>query len=435
MHRRSPTTKFLLFTQLAVVVAFTTAWFWLSARTTDRLRAAVRSEPTGTVQQPERSKPIRVEPLYDEPGIVSDDELAAVLEKVRPKFPRSQLKPNHVEHALRTWGVDATFEDPAVLSGIELRDVLVDHAAFLKSWTADDVSPLLEDRVAGVAVRYDRQPGGSVHHDHWLACLTEAGIDLDEPVFAPARRNMTVNDVLQESLRDFRLDERETEWSAMAFGYWLPPAKSWRNAEGREITFDALGRRLIRGHLRFGVCSGTHRVYSLMALVRLDDEYGILSTPVRGEIYAHLEKVRDLIVQAQFVDGHWSSNWSAGKKSVDEPLDEPTFKKVIATGHHLEWLAIAPKELHPSDESILRAADWIIKQTTDRTEQELLEQYTYYSHVGSALALWRGTRPSEFWQHWRTSHPFVATSPAEAEHGIHADNKNGGEPEIEPAAK
>ena len=34
-------------------------------------------------------------------------------------------------------------------------------------------------------------------------------------------------DVLQEALRDFRLDETEVEWSALAFGLWIAPQKTW----------------------------------------------------------------------------------------------------------------------------------------------------------------------------------------------------------------
>ena len=294
------------------------------------------------------------------------------------------------------------------MSGVELRDTLIDHGQFLLSWN-QETKPLLQDRPAGIAIRWDRSAGGSVHHDHWLASLTEAGISLDQPVYGPARRNMTINHVLQEALRDFQLDERETEWSAMAFGLWLPPTKTWKTTDGREMSFDRIAQRLLRGHKRFGVCSGTHRVYSLMLLIRLDDEFSILSKSVRQETYTHLERVRDLITVSQLPDGHWPSNWSAGKEAVEAPIEDDTYKQVIATGHHLEWLAIAPRELHPPHEQILKAADWIIKDTTEKTAQEILKHYTFYSHVGNALALWRGVRPAEFWQEWQKTHPFVAT--------------------------
>jgi len=82
-------------------------------------------------------------------------------------------------------------------------------------------------------------------------------------------------------------------------------------------------------------------------LIRLDDEFHILSTEMRERSMQHLRNVRDLIMVSQFEDGHWPSNWMDGADAVSKPIDDPLYKKVIATGHHLEWLAIAPEELHP----------------------------------------------------------------------------------------
>src|SRR5580704_14031646 len=72
----------------------------------------------------EREKPLWIESLYDDPLLVSDDELASVLKQVQPRFSPKNLRPNYVEHALRIWGEDARFSDPEVLSGVQLRDLL-----------------------------------------------------------------------------------------------------------------------------------------------------------------------------------------------------------------------------------------------------------------------------------------------------------------------
>ena len=368
-----------------------------------------------TTPAPPRTEPLTVEPLYDRPDFVSDDDLAAVLKQVLPKFPRAELKPNFVEHAVRIWGVQAEFHDPDVLDGPELRDFLTDHARFAKSWAETNAKPLLDMRQAGVAIHYGADLGASIHHDHWLASLTEAGIALDAPVFGPGRRNATIADVLSESLRDFRLDEVETEWTAMAFGLWLPPEQEWTGLGGRKYSFDLLVDRLTRGQRMHGVCAGTHRVYSLMLLVRLDDEFDILSDGARDVAWDYLEEVRDAITAAQLPDGQWPSNWPNGAAAVEDPLEEEEFKQVIATGHHLEWLAIAPQELHPPDEQIGHAARWVIDVTLAQTPEEILERYTFFSHVGNALALWRGTHPADFWANRTAEHPAVVQPATEVE--------------------
>lgn len=353
---------------------------------------------------PSREQPLRIAPLYNRPDLVSDAELAAVLRQVRPKFPIQKLKPNYVEHALRIWGIDARFADPAVMSGTQMLDFLVNHGKYLASW-GTALPPLLNEEPDGVSIRYGKMDGASVHHDHWLACLTEAGVSLRQPVYLPQQHTRTLNDVLQRALRDFRLDETETEWSALAFGLWLAPVPGWRTAEGRIITFDMLADRLLRGAGRFGVCNGTHRVYSMMALVRLDDEYHLLSPASRSRILAHLKNVRQLIIDSQFEDGHWSSNWYNGAAAKKTPLPDPLYQQVISTGHHLEWLAIAPTELHPPQESLSRAARWLIRTTVSQKPEAIQGSYTFFSHVGGALALWRNTRPAEFWSKWEAQHP------------------------------
>lgn len=404
MSPSRPARSFGWIPHLLLVAAALASWQWsrastVAVRPTENLPQRFRP-----VAEISRTEPLVIAPLYDDPDVVSDEELVAVLAKIRPAFPPEELKPNHVEHALRAWSVHAKFADPRALSGEQLKDFLTNHGQYLASW-GDRVEPLLQDRRDGVAIRWGKDECASVHHDHWLACLTEAGVSIHEPVFTPSQKPQTIADVLEQSLADFRLDETETEWSVLAFGLWIAPQKSWFTRSGREISFELLAERLMRGHKRFGVCSGTHRVYSLMALVRLDDEFQLLSPSRREEIMQHLRSTRDLLTVSQFADGHWPSNWSAGANAVEHPIDDELYKQVIATGHHLEWLAIAPEELHPPREQILKAADWVIATTLNQTAEDIAERYTFFSHVGNALALWRKTHPHEFWSTWYADRP------------------------------
>lgn len=404
--RRIPTNAVWL-TQAVFLAAFAGAYAVASSTTRQMLVEDLGiNVPVARIDVP-REQALVIAPLYDDAEVVSDDELAAVLWKVQPRFSKSQLKPNYVEHALRTWWIKAQFADPEVMSGEAMKDYLVDHGKYLASW-GDKVEPLLQDYNDGVSIRWGKSEGASVHHDHWLACLTEAGIGIDEPVFTPTHRGRTIRDVVQRAMRDFRVDEIETEWTSLALGLWLAPQKSWVNRDGREVSFDLLAQRLMRGERSLGVCSGTHRVYSLMALIRLDDEFQILSADARAEVWKYLEGVRDAITASQFPDGHWPSNWPQGAAALTNPNKDEDYKQVIATGHHLEWLAIAPRELHPPRDQILKAADWLIRTTREQSTSEILQRYTFFSHVGNALALWRNTHPADFWMAWEAKHPGYA---------------------------
>jgi hypothetical protein len=398
--------------------AFAAGWLLLPSRQQAALVARTLQRPVELDVQLATQPAAVIGSLYDDPNVVTEDDLAAVLKKIVPRFSRQHLRPNLIEHALRTWGSTIEFHDDDAISGPYMQQFLTDTAAFVDSWGAG-AQPLMESVGDGVHVRWAEDSSSSVHHDHTLAALTEAGLPLDAPVFT-ANRRLQVRHVLEEALRDFQLDERETEWSALSFALWMAPQANaaprtasqpqtaWINGEGRRITFDLLADRLMRNHKRDGVCLGTHRVYTLVVLLRLNAEQGgeLLSPDVVEAAGRYLRTCRDLIIASQADDGSWPANWTDGADAASKTdPTTPISKRVIATGHHLEWLAIAPEEFHPPREQVRRAADWLVKNIAGTPQSEIDRNYTFYSHVGKALALWRKTSPPEFWLRWRAAHP------------------------------
>lgn len=444
MKRRQSLAGFVV-AQVLVVGAFGASFARMTPTNVETFKETV----TGSVQyhapQLERNEPLVITPLYDDPEVVSDEDLAAILKIVQPRFQPLKMKPNYIEHALRTWHVDAKFQDPAVLDGEDMRDFLLDHGRFVESW-GDKEESLLESRPVGVYVRWGKEfaNSASVHHDHLLACLTEARVPANQPVRAPNRPNLTMKDVIAQAIYDFDLDERETEWSAMAFGLWLAPQKEWQNGNHRTLNFDMIAERQMRGHKQLGVCGGTHRVYSLVLLLRLDAEHHILSPKKREQVVTWVKSVRDLLLVTQFEDGHWPYNWPDGAVAVSKPTDHPRFRDVIATGHHLEWLSIAPEEFQIPRENVRKAAKWIINKTKTTEYKDILGNYTFFSHVGNSLAQWRKTRPADAWHKWEAAHPYQpeddkkadAQKPAAHDHKhADADKADAPKPEVkEPDA-
>ena len=168
--------------QVLLVVALAMAY----AGTSRDLRDQLNEELTGV--QPRQMVPIPrqaalvIDPLYNDPDVVSDEELAAVLRQILPRFSPEKLRPNFVEHALRAWGVEAQFADPEVLSGRAMAEVMLDNGAYIRSW-GGQARPLLRETSGGVDVRWGMTHDASAHHDHLLASLSEAGVRLGEPVY------------------------------------------------------------------------------------------------------------------------------------------------------------------------------------------------------------------------------------------------------------
>ena len=394
----------MLAVQGLFVTAIVSSWLLLPAITRQRIVADVQHQRPLAGVLIENLQPAIVSPLYDDSEVVSDEDLAGVISTILPEFSREKLRPNYVEHALRIWRGEIGFSSPDLISGPQMVDYLLDSAVYVDSW-GSDASPILEPTDRGIHVRWGKDAAASVHHDHMLASLAEAGVGLDRSVFTPAGRN-TLQQVLTEALRDFRLDERETEWSVMAFAMYLSPQQTsvWYNAQGRRVTFDMLTSRLMRQRRSQGVCSGTHRLYSLVALLRLNDDFGgqLISAGTQSAITKFLMQARDLLIASQDKDGSWPSNWYNGKHAAERRNpDEKLYRRVIATGHHLEWLSIAPRELHPPHDRIVKAARWAVDNTCGTSQDVINANYTYYSHVANALSLWRGTSVPEFWMKWR----------------------------------
>jgi hypothetical protein len=369
--------------QLAVVVALVGSHVYARQRQAPLLSPTIREKawlPT---------------PLYDRPELVNDEQLLTTLLRLRPKFDTGKLRVNFVEHALRVWGADAQFDDSACMSGAEMVRFLTDHARFIDVY-GDDTPGLITDTSEKLDIRWvgrggDFPDAASRHHDHWLACLVEGGVRLDHIVHTP-RRQLPLRRLLDTAISDFHVDEREYEWSAMVFAYYVDSTNGWRSDEPRRVTFDLVARRLLRADDILGVCTGTHRLYALATLLRRHAESPILSPDIHQQVSTRLRTISDTLVKSQEPTGLWNRRWPEGAAAVDGKDTSSLTDKVLVTGHHLEWLSIAPKELLPPEQHLILAGQGLVKAVADSSDATIAGQYTFYSHVVGALSNWRSKR-------------------------------------------
>lgn len=345
------------------------------------------------------NQPAFVGPKYDIPEIVSNEQLQQTLAKLRPRFKHAQPKINHVDHALRCWGAEVEFADGQFLSGAEMRRLLTDHEAFKQAW-GEKTRPLLQPKGRGVAVRTQQGDATASHVDHTLATLAECGTPLDHAIRL-AGRSATLRDVLRQALASFEINQIEYEWTVLALALYVRDGQPWFTGEGDRLDFDRLVHRVIRQRYGQGVCYGNHRLYSLTILLRLDDEKKLLTAPVRQEVVAHLAEATKRLAAHQHADGYWDRNWYDLKveaKDEDLSLGGPLARRILATGHALEWWAMVPEslqsELHPPREVIVKAGQWLVTEIGQMDQKAVDANFTFLSHAGRALALWRGTVPA-----------------------------------------
>jgi hypothetical protein len=348
-----------------------------------------------------RNIPLVVTPLYDDPRVVTDEQLRDVLLHLRPRLRHERVNINHVDHALRFWGLDAEFDDPECLSGVEMRELLLDHNKFKENW-GENAPPLLVRDENGIAVRTQQGLSSASHYDHSVAGLGEVGTPLDYPVRTPTSTG-TVRDILERTLREFSLNQVEYEWSTLAFLLYLPEERRWISSENQEITFDRLANRIMRQQLNHGVCMGNHRLHTLVMMLRIDDQIPVISAETRIKILDHLRDATARFIASQHADGYWIRSWPSGRPP-ELPVGDPensVQNRILATGHVLEWWALAPEEVHPPREVVIRAGQWLSRTIMELDEAQIGRSYTFLSHAGRALALWRGHFPVYFMDQYR----------------------------------
>ena len=367
-----------------------------------RLIFGFASPPMDSLRLPRR-EPWPVTASSREERVCTGDQLAAVLERVKP--PRDGLTSNHLVHALRLWGPGAEFGDPSVTSGPVMRDYLLDDRVF-QQLAGEKSPPLFYRGDGGVDLRsYDDaaefQHTSSYHTDDMLATLAESGVPLDAPLHLRGGQSR-VADLLTGSMQRFYLGRHEYEWSIIAFARYAHPLVPWRNKYGEKIDVEALVKELTDKPAELGPCGGLHRLEALAVMYRIDQQSPALPLRVRQRMRTYMKQASDRLVRSQSVDGYWSSGWSKNQPQVENSkskfAESTLHDKLLVTGHHLEWLALAPAEVQPPRETIVRAGQWLTRTLLELDAGQLHKAYGPYSHAARALCLWKGVEPMEAWR-------------------------------------
>ena len=184
----------------------------------------------------------------------------------------------------------------------------------------------------------------------------------------------------------------------LAYALYAATSRTWVTYDGQQINFDRLAERVMREPLARGVCAGNHRLHTLVMLLRVDEQETILSAEARGQIIAHLQDATRRLIDHQHRDGYWNRKWPDGPATdvrTDTADGAPIAHRILATGHALEWWALAPPEVQPPREAVVRAGQWLVRTIEDLDEKKTSDYYTFLTHAGRALALWRGGFPAE----------------------------------------
>jgi hypothetical protein len=340
------------------------------------------------VQQPValRTHPASIVPTLHEPRICTEAELDVILERMRPKFRKRMAHVPTIEHAIRLWGNDRRFQgDAESLDGETMTRAIIDANTYRRLYCADCPPVLQFDRTSGWSFQVRTGPMSSSHSGHSLACLLEAGMGLDERVY-DGRTSGTLENVVRDSLRRFRLTDAEIEWYALAFALCVHQ-NGWKNDWGESISFDDLAIELMKRGRRSGECFGTHVLFTLAVFLQVNRNAEFLTPAVESRIRSFLRTSTARAVATQDTRGFWDSNWRSSNSVAAVQPDNATQDRILATGHLLEFWAIAPPDAQPPREVIVRASHWLVPEVQRVLESSGFKHYSTLSHAARALLM------------------------------------------------
>jgi hypothetical protein len=129
----------------------------------------------------------------------------------------------------------------------------------------------------------------------------------------------------------------------------------------------------------------------------MDPENPILSKTKRRQIVDYLKEMTAKLVRNQHPAGFWNTNWPRSAPTSLEPTDDESdslSRRILVTGHTLEWWAMAPSEVHPPRPVLAAAGQWLVTALDGLTDEQLSEFYPFLTHAGRCLALWRSRPPA-----------------------------------------
>jgi hypothetical protein len=342
-----------------------------------------------------RDEPLRIEPTFAMPEAVGQEVIRRGLLRLDVERPRSAPE---VLHLLRLFTHPVALPNYSPARKAELLSLLFDHD---KSRECFRSQPALIDTREGVRARVVArrdarwQRERQAHADQLLAVVAELGVPLSHPVTTAGGRRR-VQHILDDALANFDPAQPEIEWSALAFVLYLPPGNRWADKYGTAHTLDELARALLSRPFEESLaCAGTHLLYTLVMMLRADERVPVLSRATRGLLRAHLARTATAVARAQAPDGSWDPAWfeqlHAGARAKGLP-EAPLGRKVLVTGHQVEWLLYLPPEMLPPRDCFVRAARWLQVHLLGDGDNSIQENYCPYCHAGRVLhLLGRGT--------------------------------------------
>lgn len=307
------------------------------------------------------------------------DRLAAALSKI---VQHDFLRWSQLTHGLRLWGADADGLALGKWNGSRMLDIVCSAE---RAQEVFGFSPHILNRNGlhfGHLIVEDKLKGEK-HLDETLSVFGEIGVHSDRKIVV-WDQTTDVSSAVRAAATNLTLDQN-LDFAPLAYALYLPPQSTWTNKFGEVITFDDVCLSVCEQPMGSGCCFGTHAIYSLACVLAANEQHKILSDTATQAVRSKLTEAVNALRESQQEDGCWHPEWFAAKRE----LGHADYGEMIsATGHSLEWLAVAPQDIIDDPEMISRGCDGLLNLFLEAPSASLRDEYNYYTHAASALRMW-----------------------------------------------
>jgi hypothetical protein len=381
---------------LAIPVVVTS--LLLAALASIRAVPALRRQIGSTAGPPSGGHPGRplrivVEGEFTERELAST-KFAPALAQFRPTAPVRDIAT--YLHLLRLWGTEDGGSG-SDLSGRKIASLLLDNQSFVDH-SGPKVPWIRKTRYGASFASAEWINGDKFYEAHVgqaLSVMAEVGVPVMQ-VIQTADGPATLKDALDDLIANFTYDA-EIDWAAVAFALYLPHQSHWKNKFNHEFSFENLAGHLLERPLGKGsACGGTHTLYALAMILQADRQEPVLSRPIRDRACDYFRRARDSLIRTQWPMGHWDLDWADGAPRSDKKLDDddrqsrrsaPLKEDVLITGHILEWMTVAPRDLRLPHERLQAAASSVCDAVAQAGTSEVCDDACAYSHGIRAVRL------------------------------------------------
>jgi hypothetical protein len=289
-------------------------------------------------------------------------------------------------HYMYFWGtLNSVYAPHAAGIGMnEMLDVLLNGSR--PGWYLPEQAPFFLGQDGFIRVARTNEISGEAHLNQTLATLGAIGVNSSRPIGCLGGP-FTVADAVRSSIATFSLVD-EIEWSTLALLYYLPPQRAWQNRWGETFTFDEIARVLMARPLGQGSCAGTHVLFVLSLMMRVNEQYPIISQESVHAIEQYVSAACQLLQSNQHSTGGWTTSWQVPLTSRPSSTSAREMGgNLLVTGHHLEWIAIAPGDIRPRTAAIQRAVRWCMDELTIDSADALPKDVCARTHAVRAILL------------------------------------------------